>query len=284
MALIKLENEYVSATLNTKAGYIESLFSKKDGQEHAWQYDSSVWPRRTAVCFPLCGKCRDDRYSAEGKEYELPNHGFLRERDLRVVSSDTTHLVLEDIWDETTLARYPFRYSYRIEYSLSGSSLLIAYRVKNLGDSRMYYSTGSHYTYALPGKQEECFVYFEKTEKAGAFSQKDGSVKGNAVSGDRLSLKGVIDSSSLILDLDTLSSSTFGVGDGSGVFTRIKGDGFRYLIIWAPQGGGNDFVCIEFWDGMGQVETDGSDIKKKTGIRVLEKGAEREYLQTVTLM
>ena len=284
MALIKLENEYVSATLNTKAGYIESLVSKKDGREHAWQYDSSVWPRRTAVCFPLCGKCRDDIYSADGKEYTLPNHGFLRERELAVVSSDTTHLVLEDSWDETTLSRYPFRYSYRIEYRLSGSSLLIGYRVKNLGEGRMYYSTGSHYTYALLKKQEECFVYFENKEKAGAFSQKDGSVKGSAVSGDRLSLRGVIDSSSLILDLDTLSSSTVSVGDESGVFTKIKGDGFRYLIIWAPQGGGNDFVCIEFWDGMGQVETDGSDIEKKTGIRVLEKGEEREYLQTVTLM
>lgn len=284
MALIKLENEYVSATLNTKAGYIESLVSKKDGQEHAWQYDSSVWPRRTAVCFPLCGKCRDDLYSEDGKEYTLPNHGFLRERDLTVVSSDSTHLVLEDSWDETTLTRYPFRYSYRIEYSLSFSSLLIVYRVKNTGDGRMYYSTGSHYTYALPKKQEECFVYFEKEEKAGAFSQREGKVSGTAVSGDKLSLRGVIDNSSLILDLDTLSSSTFGVGDESGVFTGIKGDGFRYLIIWAPQGGGNDFVCIEFWDGMGQVETDGIDIEKKTGIRVLEKGEEREYLQTVTLM
>ncbi len=284
MALIKLENEYVSATLNTKAGYIESLVSKKDGREHAWQYDSSVWPRRTAVCFPLCGKCRDDIYSADGKEYTLPNHGFLRERELTVVSSDATHLVLEDSWDETTLSRYPFRYSYRIEYRLSLSSLLIGYRVKNLGEGRMYYSTGSHYTYALLKKQEECFVYFENKEKAGAFSQKDGSVSGTAVSGDRLSLRGVIDSSSLILDLDTLSSSTVSVGDESGVFTKIKGDGFRYLIIWAPQGGGNDFVCIEFWDGMGQVETDGSDIEKKTGIRVLEKGEEREYLQTVTLM
>jgi len=284
MALIKLENEYVSATLNTKAGYIESLVSKKDGREHAWQYDSSVWPRRTAVCFPLCGKCRDDRYSAGGKEYELVNHGFLRERDLRVVSSDETHLVLEDSWDDTTLTRYPYRYSYRIEYSLSGSSLLIGYRVKNLGDGRMYYSTGSHYTYALLKKQEECFVYFEKEEKAGAFSQKDGRVSGTALSGDRLSLKGVIDSSSLILDLDTLSSSSVGVGDESGPFTLIKGDGFRYLIIWAPQGGGNDFVCIEFWDGMGQVETEGEDIEKKTGIRVLEKGEEREYLQSVTLL
>ncbi len=284
MALIKLENEYVSAVLNTKAGYIESLVSKKDDRQHAWQYDSSIWPRRTAVCFPLCGKCLDDHYTADGREYELANHGFLRERELRVVSCDSMHLVLEDSWDETTLLRYPFHYSYRIEYSLSGASLLIGYRVKNLGDETMYYSTGSHYTYALLKKQEESFVYFEKKETAGAFSQVDGRVHGTVLNGDRLSLKGVIDSSSIILDLATLSSSFVGVGDENGVFTRIKGDGFRYLIIWAPQGGGNDFVCIEFWDGIGQIETDGIEIEKKTAVRTLEKGEERSYLQTVTLM
>ena len=283
MSLVKLENEYVSATLNTKAGYIESLVSKKDGKEHAWQYDSSVWPRRTAVCFPLCGKCRDDKFSFGGKEYTSPNHGFLRERDLRIVSSDSTHLVLEDSWDESTLERYPFRYSYRIEYTLDGENILVGYSVKNLGDEKMYYSTGCHYTYALPKKQEESWVYFEKSEKAGAFSQADGSVSGSAVDGTKLSLKGVIDSSSLILDLSTLKSGWVGVGDGSGVFTQIKGEGFRYLIIWAPAGGHNDFVCIEFWDGMGQVETKGLELEDKWAIRTLKKGEERSYLQTITL-
>lgn len=283
MSLIKLENEFVSATLNTKAGYIESLVSKKDGKEHAWQYDASVWPRRTAVCFPLCGKCRDDRFTYRGREYSSPNHGFLRERDLKVVSSDMTHLVLEDTYDESTLLRYPFRYSYRIEYTLENESLIIAYRVKNLGDETMYYSTGCHYAYALEKKQEDCFIYFEKKEEAGAFSQADGVVSGKAVDGDSISLKGVIDSSSLILDLDTLHSDWVGVGDGNGVFTRIKGDGFRYLIIWAPAGGGNDFVCVEFWDGMGQVETKGVDLEDKWAVRTLDKGAERSYLQTVTL-
>ena len=283
MSLIKIENEYVSAILNTKAGYIESIVSKKNGKEHAWQYNPSVWPRRTAVCFPLCGKCRDDRFIYGGKSYDSPNHGFLRERDLTVVSRDSAHLVLEDSWDESTLERYPFRYSYRIEYTLEKESLLIAYSVKNLGDGTMYYSTGSHYAYALEKKQEESFIYFEKKEDAPSFSQADGSLSGTSVMGERLSLSGVIDSTSLILDLDTLSSKWVGVGDEGGIFTRIKGDGFRYLIIWAPQGGHNDFVCVEFWDGMGQVETRGDRLEEKWAVRTLEKGKERHYLQTVTL-
>lgn len=284
MSLITLENEYVKAVLNTHAGYVESLYSKKDGKEHAWQYDSSVWPRRTAVCFPLCGKCKDDSYTFLGKSYELANHGFLRERDLKVEEQSSSRLVLSDEWDETTLERYPFRYGYRIEYVLDGEKVNIFYHVTNLDGREMYYSTGSHYTYALPVNQKDAFLCFEKKESAGVFSQTDGLLHSDELKGrDRVPLRGLIDNSSFILDLTSLKSSWVGLGDGKDVYTRVSGNGFRYLIVWAPVGGNNDFTCIEFWDGMGHVETASSELEEKFAIRSLSSGETRTYLQTVYL-
>ncbi len=283
MSVITIENEFIRAMLNTKAGYIESIVRKKDGSEHAWQYDSSVWPRRTAVCFPLCGKSRDDSYTFEGRKYDMPNHGFLRERELSVILSDDTHLVLEDRWDDETLLRYPFRYSYRIGYSLDGENFNISYEVKNEDERTMYYSTGSHYTYALPLNQEKCFLHFSSPQSAGSFSQNDGLLHDDRLLGRRcIPLKGLIDSESLILDIDTLKTEWIGLGDEDSPFTKVSGKGFRYLIIWAPAGGRNDFTCIEFWDGTGQVETYSDDIEKRFAIRKLESGKSRSYLQTVS--
>ena len=284
MSLITLENEYVKAVVNTHAGYVESLVSKKDGKEHSWQYDSSVWPRRTAVCFPLCGKCKDDKYTFSGKTYDLPNHGFLRERDLKTEKQSTSSLVLSDEWDASTLSRYPFRYRYEIEYVLEGEKVNIYYHVTNLDRDEMYYSTGSHYTYALPVNQRDAYLFFEKKESAGAFSQADGLLHEDELKNrSMVPLKGLIDSSSFILDLNTLSSSWVGLGDKTGPFTRVSGNGFRYLIVWAPAGGTNDFTCIEFWDGMGHVETASSELDRKFAVRSLAPGEARTYLQTVYL-
>lgn len=284
MAIVKLENEFIEASLNTLGGFIDSLVSKKDGKEHAWHYDSAIWGRRTAVCFPLCGKCRDDRYTYDGKEYSLPNHGFLREKELDIVFQSKDRLVLENTYDETTLERYPFKYNVQIEYVLDKSDVRVYYHVKNLDERTMYYSIGSHYTYLLPSVQEDCSVFFSKPQTAGTFDQKDGLVKGNFLSRtDSFSLKGVIDSSSVIFDLKTLESDYVGVGDKNGIYTKINGEGFRYLIIWAPAGGHNPFVCVEFWDGMGQIETAGDKLDEKFGINSIEKGGERTYLQTISL-
>lgn len=284
MAVITIENEFVKAELNTVGGFIESLYSKKDGVEHAWHYDRAIWTRRTAVCFPTCGKCKDDKYSFRGEEYELANHGFLRERELKADLIDSSRLVLIDEWDEETLKRYPFKYKVEIEYVLDMSTVSIIYRVRNLDKNTMYYSIGSHYTYLLPDLQEECSVYFSKPQTAGAFDQTDGSVKGDVFNGkDYIPLKGTIDNSSIILDLSKLDTDYVAVGKDGEKVTSIKGEGFKYLIIWAPAGGKNHFVCVEFWDGMGHVETKGFDLDKKWAINSLESGKEREYRQIVTL-
>ncbi len=285
MAVITLENEKVKAELNTLGGYIESLVSKEDGVEHAWHYDSALWPRRTAVCFPLCGKCKDDLYTVDGKEYSLPNHGFLREREMVAEKVDSSRLVLTDRYDDTTLLRYPFKYEVKIEYVLDENKVNIYYDVKNLDDKTMYYSIGSHYTYLLPRLQEECSVFFSKKQKAGAFNMETGGVDGDVFSGsDKISLKGSIDNSSIILRLSDLDTEWVGVGDEKGIVTKIKGENFKNLIIWAPAGGKNPFVCIEFWDGMGHVSTFGSNIEEKYGINTLQKGEERRYLQSVELI
>lgn len=284
MASIILENEFIRASFNTVGGFIDSIVSKKDAREHAWHYDKELWGRRTAVCFPLCGKCLDDEYSFDGTVYSLPNHGFLREKELNVVFESQERLILENTYDEETLKRYPFKYNVQIEYVLGEDDVRVYYHVKNLDERTMYYSIGSHYTYLLPGVQEECSIFFSKPQTAGLFDQKTGLVSGDFLSSsDSFSLKGVLDSSSLIFDLTTLDTDYVALGDRNGIYTKVKGEGFRYLIVWAPAGGHNPFVCVEFWDGMGHVDTSTEKLGEKFGINSLEKGGERTYLQTIML-
>ena len=284
MSIIVLENDYIKATLNTFGGLIEGLLDKKTGLEHAWKYDSALWPRRTAVCFPFCGKSKDGKYSYKGKEYEIPNHGFARERDFAVLSSTSSHLELEDRFDQATLCQYPFKYSLRIEYTLDGASFEVKYHVTNEGQEPMYYSIGSHYAYQLPLNQTKCALWFSKPQHAGGLSLADGSTEPDILQGrSAVPFPGLIDDNSLILTLKDLDTDWVGVGDLEKVFTKVSGEGFKFVLAWAPVGGNNPFVCIEFWDGMADLGIATGKIEEKFAVNKLESGQSRLYKQTVNM-
>jgi len=284
MSVLVLENDCIKASLNTFGGLIESLVCKRTGLDHAWKYDASIWPRRTALCFPFCGKCKDGRYTYNGVPYEIPSHGFAREREFAVVSHSDCGLILEDRSDSATLGMYPFEYSLRIEYSLKDAALVVKYHVSNEGPSTMYYSIGSHYAYQLPRIQEECYLHFPTSQHAGCLNLADGTIKADVLEGRSIvPLAGLIDDSSLILDLKELDAAWIGVGGLEESFTKVSGEGFRYLLVWAPVGGNNPFVCLEFWDGMADLGTSTGKIEEKFAIRTLESGESRSYTQTMDL-
>ncbi len=284
MSVLVLENDCIKASLNTVGGLVESLVCKRTGFDHAWKYDASIWPRRTALCFPFCGKCKDGIYTYNGVQYGIPSHGFAREREFGVVLHSTDRLVLQDDYDSTTLGMYPFEYRLRIEYSLEGFSLVVKYHVSNEGLCTMYYSIGSHYAYQLPRIQEECYLHFSTPQHAGCLDLADGTIKADVLEGRSVvPLAGLIESSSLILDLKELDASWVGIGDLEKVFTKVSGEGFRYLLVWAPVGGKNPFVCLEFWDGMADIGTSSGKIEEKFAVRTLESGESRSYTQTIDL-
>ncbi len=284
MSVLVLENDCVKASLNTVGGLVESLVCKRTGLDHAWKYDASIWPRRTALCFPFCGKCKDGTYTYNGVPYEIPSHGFAREREFAVVSHSDCGLILEDRSDSTTLGMYPFEYQLQIEYSLEGASLVVKYHVSNDGPSTMYYSIGSHYAYQLPRIQEECYLYFPTSQHAGCLDLADGTMKTDILEGRSVvPLAGLIDKASLILDLKQVDASWIGVGGLEGPFTKVSGSGFRYLLVWAPVGGRNTFVCLEFWDGMADLGISSGKIEEKFAVRTLECGESRSYTQTIDL-
>jgi len=48
--IITLQNEFLTAKVNTLGGAIESLM--ENGTEHIWPYDAERWPRRTSRWTP----------------------------------------------------------------------------------------------------------------------------------------------------------------------------------------------------------------------------------------
>ena len=56
-----IENDKIKVTLEELGAVVLSIVNKEDGVDHFWKYDPEFWPRRTHVCFPVCGVLLDRR-------------------------------------------------------------------------------------------------------------------------------------------------------------------------------------------------------------------------------
>lgn len=274
--LIELENGELQATLNTVGGAIESIRERETRREHIWQYNASLWPRRTAVCFPICSLLSRGNYLHGGISYSLPMHGFLRECDLRAERVEKRRAVLRLSETPQTFAQYPFPFLFELDEQLKESGMEITYRVTNTGEQPLPFSVGAHYTYALPQEQKDCWFRFSREQHAGRLIMENGLVTGK--SGDifhgakQLSMEGLFDDGAVILEQKDFHTDYVSIGAGEKEWTRVVCKGFPYLVLWAPKGGESPFVCVEPWAGMADNAGNDGTLVHKKGIQTLLPG------------
>jgi galactose mutarotase-like enzyme len=288
---ITLENESVRVVVSDLGATLDSLFDKATGLEHAWPYDPGVWPRRTHLCFPVCGKLLDGEYAHEGKLYTMPMHGFLREKTFQLEERSDRSATLAFASDQGTRDIYPFEFTVQVRITLIGNGVEIAYRVENRGDSEMHYSIGSHYNYLAPVNPKEslgdCEIDFGAVQSAGRIEFSDGFVAGKSEDifrGERsLHLGNLFSKGAIAIELADLSTREVTLrGTMSGSFTRVGLENFDHLLLWAP----NDtapFVCIEAWAGLPDRIGHDKVLKNKKAIRLLAPRQIHEYVQRIQI-
>jgi len=274
MQLAKLENDFFEICVSSHGAELHSVCSKKLNKELLWQADEKVWARHAPVLFPIVGKLKNDSYTFEGKSYSLPQHGFARDMEFQIISNKSDSIIYELNASDETLKKYPSFFSLQIEYKLENEKLYCNYKVKNTGDTEMYFSIGSHPGFICPlmeGEQlSDYSISFEKEETAlrnlldgGLFNgiQEDVIVNKKQIpltkelfEKDAIVLKG-LNSQALQLHSNKYNLNFFW-------------HNMPYFGIWAKKGN-EEFICLEPWAGLADSTNASGDIKEKEGIIAL---------------
>ena len=148
MKLITIQNSSLTVTLDAEGAVLHSIV--KDGLEYLWQGDARYWKRRDANLFPYVGRLTDGKYLLRGKEYPMTIHGFCIGTEFAVTdhSETSVRFTLEE--SETTLAMYPFRFAFHVEYRLEGDSIVKTCLVENRNAEEMYFGFGGHPGFRVP--------------------------------------------------------------------------------------------------------------------------------------
>src|SRR6218665_1660310 len=275
--MITIQNNKLKATFNGLGAELVSLINLKTGKEIIWEGNPDFWGGISPVLFPIIGALKDEQYIFEGQTYELPRHGFARRRIFTIKESSENEVIFELNSDEESLKIYPFEFSLEIKYTLIVNKLTVSYQVKNLSENEMYFSLGAHPGFAIDTKNglkyDDYEIAFSDDEKLEIHPLID-----NLISSETQTIE--LDNKTLPLSYELFSKDAL-------VMTTMKSrelilrnnknnhkvtftfSNFPYFGIWAAKNA--DFVCLEPWQGIADLENHNQELTEKFGIVKLEK-------------
>ncbi len=282
-----LENEYLKVTVTEWGAQVCSVVRKCDGAEHIWQADPAVWGYHAPILFPHTGKVVENVIEAKGRTFPAKQHGFARELEHRFVRRTEDTLVLELTENDTTLARWPYRFRLISTFRIQGDRLHHSLTVENRDEDTMHCGIGYHPAFAIPFDGNHTYSDYELR-----FSQAESPVCLSCLPHGLVTDQSYrLGSNIRTLAIDeqlfandshcmvNLQSKTLGIyekGTGRGVECTIAG--FPYTLIWSKPGTPR-FVCIEPWLSLPSPEGGAKCWQEKPAAWIIAPG-DRE---TVTL-
>lgn len=268
-----LENENYRVEVKLSGAELSSFRNKPDNLEYIWQADPQVWPRHAPILFPVVGKLPNNKYSYEGKTYELTQHGFARDQEFKLRSHTQNELVLELKDSEQTRAVYPFAFRLQVIYRLKENALGVTYLVQNPAETDLYFSIGAHPAFKVPLLPNESFadyyLQFEQPENQGHYLLDQGLLNGKTEPLLRhesrlpLSYDLFLHDALVFKNLASEKIEIKSLHHRHGVTFEFKD--YPYFGIWTKQPGAG-FVCLEPWHGIASSVGDSGDLNQKEGI------------------
>ncbi len=276
--MITLQNSQLKVLIHPRGAELQSLFSLQNGIEYMWNGDAAYWPKYSPVLFPIVGPLKGGTYFFNEHSYELPRHGFAREKifEARQESDQAVLFVLQQ--DAESLAVFPFWFRLGLRYRLEGATLYCTYEVENTGNTDLWFSVGGHPAFAVPLVSDtdytDYYLKFNVEEPLLRWKLMDGLVSDETeevklVDG-KLMLHPSLFYEDAIVFKHLQSTSVSLLCDKHSHGLQFNFEGFPHLGIWAAKDA--PFVCIEPWCGHGDTVDHNQELERKEGIVLLPPG------------
>ncbi len=267
-----IENDFLKVGVKEFGCELTSIISKESGFEFLWQGDPSIWGGQSPILYPIIGRLIDDKYTLDGKDYEMPKHGFGRKLPWKPLSKDADNMSFILSENEETLKCYPYAFDLIVTFTLDGKKLTVNHEVINKNDGAMYFSLGAHPAFNCNIGDK---LIFDENENLDTIKidlvrslrlaettpvlrdEKVITVTEDVFNEDALIFEGAVSEHITLVSQDTDRKIKFNLGKAP------------FLGIWAKPGA--PYVCIEPWYGVNDSQIKKPDFSQKDGIQKLEK-------------
>jgi galactose mutarotase-like enzyme len=261
----KLDNGVISAEIKSAGAELCSLKRFGDNHEYMWQGDAKYWGRHAPILFPIVGKLNENKYTYDGQEYMMTQHGFARDMDFELVEKRESCVAFSLVYSDETKKKYPFDFRLVLSYELIEDSIEVGYEVTNLNGNVMPFSIGAHPAFNWEGP-----AHFDLgKEVVETFLIGENGI-------DPVKIPVILESGRLPISKDLFKNDALILEDTNKVSfvnnkrcVEMNFDGFPFVGLWSKPSGA-PFVCIEPWYGIADFEGHNGKITEKKGIQLLK--------------
>jgi len=202
------------------------------------------------VLFPSPGKLEGDAWRRAGQGGQMKQHGFARNlawtiRETASTPSASATLSLES--NAATLAQYPWAFRAELTFTLAGTCLRIASRIRNDSGTSMPFALGYHPYFKVADKTQ-LRIDSQATRAFDNVRKRDVPFHGFDLTLDEVDVH--------LLDHPS-TESALRFADGSLIRVSASPDFVRW-VVWTRAG--KDFVCLEPWTAPGNALNSGEHL------------------------
>lgn len=292
--MVTIENEHLVVQIKLKGAEIASIQDKETGHEYIWQADPAYWNRHSPVLFPIVGSLKDGQMVFAGETYEMSRHGFARDMEFTLQNQTDVSASFYLKSSATTLEKYPFEFSFQINYILQGNTVTVSYEVLNpSSETALYYSVGAHPAFNV--SQDEATEEFDRVSlefiPEGPYSRlpltEDGLINATASKYERMDKTYLthddFKDDALVYQVNQKTEMVLR-DEPAGVTINVNPSHMEFVGIWSPYPKRAPFVCIEPWTGIADTTQASGEFTEKYSILQLAPNdlATHGYTMTFT--
>ncbi|MBQ8502761.1 MAG: aldose 1-epimerase family protein [Clostridia bacterium] len=265
--IYSIENEFLKVSVKEFGCELTSIISKETGYEYMWQGNPEIWSGQSPILFPIIGRLIDDRYTLNGKEYEMPKHGFARRMKWEFIEKKSDSIKMRLSENEATLKIYPYCFDLVVTFTLDGRRLTVSHDITNKNDKTMYFSIGAHPAFNCAIGDKLTFDENETLETIKIDLEKSLRLPGTypvmKEENDLTITQDIFKEDALIFN-NVRSQNVTLRSDSHNRTIRFNLGNAPYLGIWAKPGA--PYVCIEPWYGVNDSSEKKPDFSQKDAI------------------
>ncbi|MCM1330110.1 MAG: aldose 1-epimerase family protein [Ruminococcus sp.] len=277
---ITIQTEKITAVIDSLGAELSSVTG--GGTEYLWQADPAVWKRHAPILFPFICNTASKKYTVNGKEYALSNHGFARDSEFEVLYEKENEAGFRLKADGESRKIFPYDFELYVKYAVSGNRLGVSYIVKNTGDKVLPYFIGGHPAFNVPDFGD----YFVQYEKPEHITRGETVIADNT---DKVDLSHELFADDVFMKDKPNSSWVALVSKSEGMKVRLNYDKSGCIAVWSSYFADGEltekakFVCLEPWSST-PVYCDGTEelTEMKNALR-LNAGESGTFSYTVEI-
>lgn len=282
---IKISSDKLTAVIDSFGAELHSLKDSMDN-EYIWTAED-VWKRHAPLLFPFVCNTASKKYTVNGKEYALSNHGFTRDTEFPAADSSDSSVTLSYCSDISTKTQYPFDFKFSVTYSLNGNMLNVKYDIDNTGKEEMPFFTGGHPGFLCPFTADKDSTF----EDYDVVYEKPETIVQNLPSGNVTVLENdttvhitrELFKNDVFLKDKPASSRVSLVSRKSGRSVAVSYNNSGCIAVWSPYDERGHFVCLEPWTSAPVYSCDTEELTKMPHACRIKPGGHYSFEYTIEI-